>query len=75
MDIKEKIEKVAKKLLGDKSLMAKFDKSPVKVIEALRGGDLPDDVVKKVIEGVKAKIKLETVGDALGSLGGLFGKK
>ena len=75
MDIKEKIEKVAKKLMGDKNLMAKFEKSPVKVIEDLLGVDLPDDVVKKVIEGVKAKIKLEKVGDALGSLGGLFGKK
>lgn len=75
MEIKEKIEKVVKKLLNDKNLMDKFDRNPVKVIEELLGVDLPDDLVKQVIEGVKAKIKLEKVGDALGSLGSLFGKK
>ena len=74
-EIKEKIEQVVKKLTTDKNLMAKFDKNPVKVIEELLGVDLPDDVVNKVIEGVRAKVKLDKVGDALGSLGGLFGKK
>lgn len=75
MDIKEKIESVVKKLLGDKNLMAKFEKNPVKVIEELLGVDLPDDLVNQVIDGVKAKINLEKVGDALDALSGLFGKK
>jgi len=75
MDIKEKIESVVKKLLSDKKLMDKFERSPVKVIEELLGVDLPDDLVNKIIEGVKAKISLEKVGDALETLGGLFGKK
>jgi len=75
MDIKEKIESVVKKLLSDKQLMDKFERSPVKVIEELLGVDLPDDLVNKIIEGVKAKISLEKVGDALETLGGLFGKK
>ena len=74
-EIKEKIEQVVKKLTADKNLMAKFDKNPVKVIEELLGVDLPDDIVKKVVEGVKAKIKLDKMGDALENLGGLFGKK
>ena len=74
-EIKEKIEQVVKKLTADKNLMAKFDKNPVKVIEELLGVDLPDDIVKKVVDGVKAKIKLDKVGDALENLGGLFGKK
>lgn len=75
MDIKEKIEEVVKKLLSDKKLMEKFEKNPVKVIEELLGVDLPDDLVNKIIDGVKAKISLEKVGDALGALSGLFGKK
>ena len=75
MDIKEKIEKVVKKLLSDKSLMDKFQRSPVKVIEELLGVDLPDDLVNQIIEGVKARIKLEKVGDALETLSGLFGKR
>lgn len=75
MDIKEKIESVVKKLLDDKKLMDKFNKNPVKVIEELLGVDLPDDLVEKIIDGVKAKISLDKVGDALEALGGLFGKK
>ena len=75
MDIKEKIEAVVKKLLADKNLMEKFEKNPVKVIEELLGVDLPDDLVNRIIDGVKAKINLDKVGDALDMLGGLFGKK
>ena len=75
MDIKEKIESIVKKLLDDKKLLEKFEKNPVKVIEELLGVDLPDDLVEKIIDGVKAKINLEKVGDALGALSGLFGKK
>ena len=75
MDIKEKIEAVVKKLMADKNLMEKFEKNPVKVIEELLGVDLPDDLVNKIIAGVKAKINLDKVGDALDMLGGLFGKK
>ena len=75
MDIKEKIEAVVKKLLADKNLMEKFEKNPVKVIEELLGVDLPDDLVNKIIDGVKAKINLDKVGDALEALGSLFGKK
>ena len=74
MDIKEKIEQVAKKLLSDKNLMQKFEKNPVKVIEELIGVDLPDDLVNQLIEGIKAKIAIDKVGDALGGLGKLFGK-
>ena len=75
MDIKEKIEGIVKKLLSDKNLMAKFEKNPVKVIEELLDVDLPDDLVNQIVEGVRAKISLEKVGDALGALGSLFGKK
>jgi hypothetical protein len=75
MDIKEKIEAVVKKLMADKNLMAKFEKNPAKVIEELLGVDLPDELVNNIIDGVKAKINLDKVGDALEALGGLFGKK
>ena len=43
--------------------------------EELVGIDLPDEMVEKVVDGVKAKITMDKVGDALGALGGLFGKK
>ena len=74
MDIKEKIEKAAKKLLSDKNLMKKFEKNPAKVIEELIGVDLPDDLVNQLVEGIKAKITIDKMGDVLGGLGKLFGK-
>ena len=75
MDIKKKIEEIAKKLISDKNLMQKFEKNPAKVIEELLEVDLPDDLVNQIVEGVKAKINLDKVGDALKGLSGLFGKK
>ena len=75
MDIKEKIEELVKKLTSDKKLMEKFQRNPVKVVEELIGVDLPDDMVNKIIDGVKAKLSLDKVGDLLEGLGGLFGKK
>ena len=74
MNIKEKIEQAAKKLLADKDLMKKFEKNPAAVIEELVGVDLPDDLVNQVVDGVKAKITADKVGDALGAIGGLFKK-
>ena len=54
------------------ALLKKFEKEPVKVIEELIGVDLPDDVVKKIIDGVKASITIEDAKDLLGSLKKLF---
>ena len=74
MDIKAKIEEIVKKLLNDKTLMAKFEKNPASVIEQFIGIDLPDEQVNQLIEGIKAKIKLDQVGEVLGGIGKLFGK-
>lgn len=73
--MKEKIELIVKKLLSDKDLMAKFEKNPTAVIEEYIGVDLPDEMVNQAIEAIKAKIKLEQVGDAISGIAGLFGKK
>ena len=74
MDIKAKIEEIVKKLTSDKNLMAKFERNPVSVIEQLIGIDLPDEQINQLIDGIKAKIKLDQVGDMLGGIGKLFGK-
>ena len=74
MDIKEKIEEVVNKLKSNPALRKKFDKEPVKVLEELLGVDLPDDLVEKLIDGVKVKLAATKVGDALEGLGKLFGK-
>ena len=72
MDIKAKINELVEKIKSDPKMLDDFKKEPVKVIEKLLGVDLPDDVVEKVIDGVKAKITLDKAGDMLGSLKKLF---
>lgn len=75
VDIKEKIEQIVKKLLNDKTLMQRFEKNPASVIEDYVGVDLPDELVNQIVDGVKAKLTAEKVGDALEGFGKLFGKK
>ena len=72
MDIKAKIEEIVKKITTSKALMEKFEKNPASVIEDLVGMDLPDEMVNQLIDGVKAKIKLDQVGNVLGGIGKLF---
>ena len=73
-NIKELIEKVVDAIKDSDSLKKQFDKEPVKVIEKFLGVDLPDEIVEKVIDGVKAKITLDQVADVAGALKGLFKK-
>lgn len=73
--IKEKIEEIVEKIKNDKDIAKKFQKDPVSTIEGLIGIDLPNDQVEKIVDAVKAKIDLDKIGDVLGGLGGLFGKK
>ena len=75
INVKEKIEQIVEKLKNDEDLLKKFNKNPASVIEEYVGIDLPDDQVNQLVEGIKAKIKLDKIGDALGGLSGLFGKK
>ncbi len=75
MDIKAKIDELVKKIKGDKGLTEKFMKEPVKTVEGLLGVDLPEEQAKPLVDGIKAKLNLDNVGDIAGKLGGLFGKK
>ncbi len=75
MDIKAKIEELTDKIKNDKDLLAKFQSDPIAAVESLLGVDLPDDQIKGIVDGIKAKIQIDNIGDALGAIGGLFGKK
>ena len=72
MDIKAKIDEIVNKIKTDDGLKAKFQKDPVSAVESLIGVDLPNDQVNKIVDGIKAKISLDSIG---GALGGLFRKK
>lgn len=72
MDIMEKITELVDKIQKDQSLVEKFKKDPVPTVEALLGIDLPDDQIQKIVDGIKAKISVDTIS---GILGGILGKK
>ncbi len=73
-DIKAKIEELVSKLTKDASLKALFSKNPVEAVEKALGVDLPDEQVKKIVAGVKAKMTGDQIAGAVDSLKGLFGK-
>lgn len=74
MDIKEKIEKIVDEIKSNPSIKEDFEKDPIKTVEGIIGVDLPDDAIEKVIDGVKAKISVDSISDAVGSIKGLFKK-
>ncbi|MBE6590610.1 MAG: hypothetical protein E7646_01045 [Ruminococcaceae bacterium] len=74
MDIKQKITELTDKIKSDPKLLESFKSEPIKTVESLIGIDLPDDQIKGLVDGIKAKISLGGISDALGGLGGLFKK-
>ena len=72
IDIKAKIEEIAKKIASDKALQEQFKTEPTKAVESLLGVDLPDDLVEKIVEGVKAKITADKLSGAFGAIKKLF---
>ena len=72
MDIKAKVEEIVQKITKDKELQAQFQKEPVKAVEKVLGVDLPDDVVEKVVAGVKAKLTTDKISGAADALKKLF---
>lgn len=74
MDIKEKVQEMVAKISSDKSLQEKFQKEPVKAVEQVLGVDLPDDVVNKIIDGVKAKLTADKAAGVVGDVAGAIKK-
>lgn len=75
MDIKAKIDEIVNKVKSDPDIASKFQKDPIKTVEGILGVDLPDDVIKQIVDGVKTKVNVDDIKDKLGGLGGLFGAK
>ncbi|MBR6666220.1 MAG: hypothetical protein IKL22_10975 [Lachnospiraceae bacterium] len=72
MDIKAKINEVVEKVTSDKTMKEKFEKNPVKAIEDILGVDLPDDAMDKIVDGVKAKVAVDSISDVASKFKKLF---
>jgi len=73
-NIKELVDKLVDKIKGSKDIKELFEKEPIKAVEKVLGVDLPDDIVEKVIDAVKAKISIEDVSDKVSDVVGMFKK-
>ena len=67
-DIKGKVEEIVAKLKKDPDLMEKFQNDPIKALESVLGVDLPDEQLKPLVAGVKAKLTASDLGDQLAGL-------
>ena len=72
MGVKGQINKIVEEISKNPNIKKEFEKEPVKVIEKVIGIDLPDDVVMKIIDGVKAKMTIDGVSKAADALKGMF---
>lgn len=72
MDIKAKIDEIVNKIKSDPDIAKKFQADPIKTVEGILGVDLPDDVIKQIVDGVKARVNIDELKNKLGGLGGLF---
>lgn len=71
-DVKAKVEELVKKLQKDPAQLKSFQADPVRTVEKLVGVDLPDDQLKPVVAGIKAKLAAADLGDKLDGLKKLF---
>lgn len=55
MDIRARIDEIVNKVKSDPDIAAKFQNDPIKTVEGIIGVDLPDDVIKQIVDGVKTK--------------------
>ena len=72
MDVQGYINKIVTAVKEDDGLLAQFKKEPIQAVEKVLGVDLPDELIEKIIDGVKAKITVDNAKDALGALKKLF---
>ena len=72
MDIKAHIEKAVDSISKDKDLQAQFKTDPVAAVEKLLGVNLPEDVMEKIVAGVKAKLAAGQLSGAADAIKKLF---
>ena len=72
MDIKAQISRIIDEISKNPDIREQFEKEPVKVIEKIIGVDLPDDIVMKIIDGVKVKLTMDSASKAADALKGMF---
>ena len=71
-DVKAKIDELVGKSQKDPAMLKSFQDDPIKTVEKLTGVDLPDDQLKPLVAGIKAKLTAGDLGSKLDGLKKLF---
>lgn len=71
-DVKEAINQMVSSISEKPELMAQFRTNPIQAVETVFGVDLPDDIVEKIVSGVKAKLTSDNLSGAADALKKLF---
>ena len=71
-DVKAKIDELVGKLQKDPAQLRSFQDDPIRTVENLAGVDLPDDQLKPLVAGIKAKLAAGDLGGKLDGLKKLF---
>ena len=71
-DVKAKVEELVGKVQKDPATLKDFQDDPIKTLERVTGVDLPDEQLKPLIAGIKAKLAAADIGGALDGLKKLF---
>lgn len=71
-DVKAKVEELVGKLQKDPAALKSFQDDPIKTVEKLTGVDLPDEQLKPLAAGIKAKLAAAGLGGKLDGLKNLF---
>lgn len=72
IDVKEKAEELVQKLQRDPALLKNVQTDPIGTVEKLLGVDLPDEQLKPLAAGIKAKLAASDLGEKLDGLKKLF---
>ena len=72
MDVTAMIKDAVEKITKDGDLMKAFQQDPAATVKKVTGDKIPAEAIDKVVDGVKAKIKLDSAAGALGSIKKLF---
>ena len=73
MDVMEYVKKIVDSIGGDKAQIASFVADPAKLIKAIIGIDVSDDMLKAIINGVKGQLKDQIPADAFAGILGAAG--
>lgn len=71
-DVKAKVEELVGRIQKEPDTLKSFQDDPIKTVEKLTGVDLPDEQLKPLVAGIKAKLAAADLGGRLDGLKNLF---